>query len=96
MYAELLGLYRRELNQIRPAMAEAMRMGNHGEIRRLAHLLKGASMSVGLADVVNLCRPIEEVDQETEATIREMHQDLTQQLDVALERIEVFVKSNSD
>jgi two-component system, sensor histidine kinase and response regulator len=61
MYGQLLQLYSDEIQDLRRKLATALSNGNTSERRRLAHTIKGASMSVGLEPIVREAMALEQL-----------------------------------
>jgi two-component system, sensor histidine kinase and response regulator len=59
MLGELLGTFERQLNRCLAEIEAAVARGDHGEVRRLAHLLKGSSATFGAQQVRAICLRLE-------------------------------------
>ena len=67
--ARVLSTYRKSLQEALPAFEPALAQGDAEGLRRLAHLLKSASASVGAMQLSRLCLQVESAARNAEASV---------------------------
>ncbi|MEM9826193.1 MAG: Hpt domain-containing protein, partial [Planctomycetota bacterium] len=81
MYFDLVKLYRREVRSLTRQLQQADREGDKPVLARVTHSIKGASMSVGLQDIVDIAGELESALCQNATATR-------QQVDTLLERLQ--------
>ncbi|MEM7051607.1 MAG: Hpt domain-containing protein [Acidobacteriota bacterium] len=88
---EVLFEYRSDLDRLPTAMAAAWRAGDGGELRRLAHGLKGASANLGAEALAAHCAAIERSAQAGGPYLEILVTDLTPQVEALLPHLAFYL-----